>query len=168
VSRKPSDILDFLRRSSPEELPEPEPALEQTPRMVVLRRSQVVVAAAAGALALVLAFLLGLALGGSGDGSDEGASDVGVWVLRVVTYRDDERGQEYAQSVKSQLIRRKLGDEVNLRRFGEGQLAVTVGAWLQAPQDNPQAQSLKRDINEIQDRNGANPFKDAKFWLIRR
>ena len=137
--------------------------------MVVLRRTQVLVASAAGILALVLVFLLGMALGGTGAAeADAAPGNVGVWVLRVVSYKDTARGHEDAQTVKGKLVKFDLGDEVGLRRTSDGWLVVTAGAWLHDPNDNAQARELMKKVKDIKERSGAQAFPDAHFWLIRR
>ena len=63
--------------------------------MLVVRRSQVVVAAVSAGLGLVLAFLLGLGLGG---GSNEPvAAGGGLWVIRVTKYEDSDTGGRLRQ-----------------------------------------------------------------------
>jgi hypothetical protein len=123
--KKPQDLLEFFRRSSGDR---PEAAapqdLEKTPRMLVVRRSQAVVAAVSAGLGLVLAFLLGLGLGGAS--SDPAVAGGGLWVIKVVSYEDNDKGRRYTKTVMSQLERLDLGDEVNLSRVvSDGKLAAS-------------------------------------------
>jgi len=170
LTKKPSDILDFLRSTSAE--PDPvvhDAGLEPTTRMLVLRRSQVVVAAAAGGLALLLTFLLGLAIGGGGDEGGEAASQTGVWTIRVRTYEATDKGLTHAKAVARQLGALELGDEVNVRRvLSEDSLTVTAGAWLEEPRRNSQAKDLLVRIRGIKAKDGRYPFREADFWPIRR
>lgn len=166
--KKPQDLLEFFRRSSGER---PEAAaprdLEKTPRMLVVRRSQAVVAAVSAGLGLVLAFLLGLGLG---SGSSEPAVAGGLWVIKVVAYEDNEKGRHYAKTVMSQLERLDLGDEVNLRRvIDDRKLAVTVGSWISNPRRVAHANELLKKVKGIRGRGDqGQPFVDADFWRIER
>ncbi len=170
--KRPKDPLEFFRRTSGEQdlgPVGPGSELESTPRMLVLRRSQAVVAMAAAAVALLAAFLLGRGLGG-GEAEDAPLGNVGVWVIRVVSYEDNERGRRYAKTVMSQLERLRLGDEVNLRRIGStNKLAVTVGSWLQHPQGEAGADKLLGRVKSIQGRDSnERPFASADYWRIVR
>jgi len=166
--KKPKDLLEFFRRSSGAPDPEALPELEKTPRMLVVRRSQVVVAAVSAGLGLVLAFLLGLGLGG---GSNEPvAAGGGLWVIRVTKYEDSATGGRFAKTVMSQLERLDLGDEVNWRRvISDGKLAVTLGCWMQDPHGDARAEELLKKIKGIRGRGGqVQPFAGADFWRIER
>jgi len=168
--KRPQDLLEFFRRTSGE--PDPGPrgsTLESTTRMLVVRRSQAVVAAAAAGAALLFAFLLGLGMGG-GDAGDPALGDVGVWVIRVVSYDDDDKGRLYAKTVMSQLEKLRLGDEVNLRRIvSTNQLVVTVGSWLQHPKGASEPDTLRKRVRAIQGRDSnERPFADAEYWRITR
>lgn len=167
--RKPHDLLEFFRRSS--ESRQETAALqelEKTPRMLVVRRSQAVVAAVSAGLGLVLAFLLGLGLGGGS--SEPGVAGGGVWVIKVVSYEDNEKGRRYAKTVMSQLERLDLGDEVNLRRvIGDRKLAVTLGSWISNPRGDAHANKLLTKVKGIRGRGDQGlPFADAGFWRIER
>ncbi|MHC4548968.1 MAG: hypothetical protein ACYTEZ_09330 [Planctomycetota bacterium] len=167
--KKPQDLLEFFRRTSDETGSTPDVELEKTPRMMVLRRSQLVVAAAAAGLGVLLAFLIGLGVGGGS--AEEGlVGGVGVWVIRVVSYEDDERGRRYAKMVMSQLERLGLGDEVNLRRLvSDRKLVVTLGSWLRHPGGNADAEKLLAHVREARGRGRQDqPFAGADFWRIRR
>lgn len=167
--KKPKDLLEFFRRSS-ENRPEAAAPqeLEKTPRMLVVRRSQAVVAAVSAGLGLVLAFLLGLGLGGGS--SEPAVAGGGLWVIKVVSYEDNEKGRRYAKTVMSQLERIDLGDEVNLRRvIGDRTLAVTLGCWIRNPKGDAHARKLLTKVQGIRGRGDqGQPFADADFWRIER
>jgi len=166
--KKPQDLLEFFRRSSAAPDAAASQELEKTPRMLVVRRSQAVVVAVSAGLALVLAFLLGLGLGGGS--SEPVAAGGGLWVIRVVTYEDNDTGGRYAKTVMSQLERLDLGDEVNLRRITEdGKLAVTMGCWMHRPHGDSRAEELLKKVKGIRGRGGQDqPFAGAGFWRIER
>jgi len=176
MEKKPQDLLEFLRRSSPEDpapgmRPEPAPpSLEPTPRMLVLRRSQLIVAGVATALAVVLAFLLGLALGGAGEGEPAVAGALaGPWVIRVVTYKDTEAGRKMAKSVQAQLERLLLREVSQQYIPSQEKVVVTIGAWVHPPERFAPARELRRKIRGLSDsRTEKSPFQDADFWRIRR
>jgi len=166
--KKPKDLLEFFRRSSGEPESAAPRELERTPRMLVLRRSQAVVAAVSAGLGLVLAFLLGLGLGGGS--SEPVAAGGGLWVIRVVSYENNDRGQRYTKTVMSQLERLGLGDEINLHRIiSDQKLAVTLGCWIKRPHGDARAQGLLNKVKAIQGRGGqGQPFASADFWRIER
>ena len=166
--KKPQDLLEFFRRSSAAPDPAFQKELERTPRMLVVRRSQAVVAAVSAGLALVLAFLLGLGLGGGS--SEPAAAGGGFWVIQVMKYEDNKTGGRYAKTVQSQLERLDLGDEVNLRRIVEdGELAVTLGCWMSRPHGDARAQELLKKVQGIRGRGGqGQPFTGAGFRRIER
>jgi hypothetical protein len=167
--KKPQDLLEFFRRSSGDR---PEAAalqdLEKTPRMLVVRRSQAVVAAVSAGLGLVLAFLLGIGLGGGS--SEPAVTGGGRWVIKVISYEDNDKGRRYTKTVMSRIERLDLGDEVNLRRvIGDGKLAVTLGCWIRDPHGDARAEELLEKVKGIRGRAGqAQPFARAKFWRIER
>jgi hypothetical protein len=166
--KKPHDLLEFLRRSGDRPDAAARQDLEKTPRMLVVRRSQAVVVAVAAGLGVVLAFLLGLGLGGaSGEPAVAGG---GLWVIKVVSYKDNDKGGRYAKTVMSQLERLELGDEVNLRRVaGDGTLAVTLGCWIRRPHGDARAKELLNKVKGIRGREGQDPpFAGAAFWRIER
>jgi hypothetical protein len=168
--RKPQDLLEFFRRSGDAsnvvDLPVEKPS---GPRVMILRRSQVIVGAACAALGLLLAFLLGLALGGDGSGPapvDNRVSS-GIWTLRVITYDNTERGRQNAKQVMSQLERLDLGDEVGYRRDpANGKVIVILGAWLKRPAGDKRADALKKRVNEIPDINKKLPFESADWYYV--
>jgi len=176
MNRKPQDLLEFYRRTSgsPDEPAgaagdegSSAPALERTHRMLVVRRSQAIVAAVSAVLLVLLAFLLGLAVGGN---DAEPASAAGGWVIKVQSYRDNEAGRRRAKSVMDQL--EKLGwGEVTLQTIpSEDRLAVTLGSWVERPgRDDEEAQALRDKVAALTDkRNSRRPFRDAAFWQIKR
>ncbi|MHC4137067.1 MAG: hypothetical protein ACYS0K_19105 [Planctomycetota bacterium] len=166
--KKPKDLLEFFRRSSGEPEAAALQGLEKTPRMLVVRRSQAVVAAVSVGLGLVLTFLLGLGLGGGA--SEPVAAGGGLWVIKVVSYEDSDTGGRFAKTVMSQLERLDLGDEVNLRRIiGDQKLAVTLGCWIRTPHGDARAQELLNKVRGIRGRGGqGQPFAGAAFWRIER
>jgi hypothetical protein len=154
-------MLEFFRRAGTS--PEPEapgaPRLEPTTRMIVVRRSQAVVAAMIAAAALLLVFLLGHAVGAAG-GSDAAAN---VYVIRAAAYGDDEQGRTFARSVKEQLEKMDLGEEVGVVRVaGENRTVVTVGAWLADPAGRKEARALRDKLRAIKE------LANADFWRMGR
>lgn len=174
MSRKPSDLLDFLRHSAgpvpepPGREPEPPPAeLERTPQIMVVRRSQVIVAAAAAGFALLLAFLLGLALGGGGGEEDVVPTGTRVWGIRLVSYNDTVKGHRLAQATAKQLQAHEL-EEVTVQSIpSKGTIVVMLGAWLTPPSKNEAAQALLAHVKKLS-RDGIQAFPDARFWSIER
>jgi len=162
-------MLEFFRRaSSPEDVAQG-PALEPTPRMLVLRRSQAIVAGAAAVAALVLFFLLGMAVGSAGGGETVGAAP-DVYVLLAAHYGDDEKGRGLAKAVKDQLDRLNLGEEVAVVRDAAGnRMVVAVGAWLEDPGSRKEAIALRDRLRSIKDeRTREAPFAGADFWRMKR
>ena len=148
----------------------------QPTRMVVLRRSQVIVAAAVAGLLLILAFVLGLALGGgdeaaSTDSIGPDGSVVGggapVWVIRVASYKDTDDGRAIARSVAQQL---EQLDEVTLQTIrSSDSVVVTLGSWLRNPNRNEAAKALLQRVHDMRDQQGGErPFQSAMFWSIQR
>jgi hypothetical protein len=165
--RKPQDLLEFFRRSSTDPDAAALQELEKMPRMLVVRRSQAIVAVVAAGLVVVLAFLLGLGLGGGSSGATVGG---GLFVIKVVTYEDSDKGGRYAKTVMSQLERLNLGDEVNVRRVVDDRtLAVTLGSWIRDPRGDARANELLKKVRDIRGRGGQEqPFASADFWRIER
>ena len=162
-------MLEFFRRSAPAEsgAAPSSPALEPTTRMLVLRRSQAVVAGAAAVAALLLAFLLGHAVGTSGGGSE--ATGPGVYVIRAVSYADDEKGKDFARKMKEQLDRMDLGEEVGVLDVpSESYTVVTVGSWLSDPAGRKEARALRDKLRALKDSTQATPFANAEFWRMER
>jgi len=165
---KPRDMLEFLRRASGRPAGTEQPAsagLEATPRMVVLRRSQVVVAGAVTAGALLLAFLVGMAAADRGAGRQ-------VYVIRAASFQDDAAGRQVALTRKRQLEQMEqldLGEVQIVRDPALQSVAVTVGAWESDPSRSERARSLLGQIQRIQVQNTREtPFRDASFWRIER
>jgi len=164
---KPRDMLEFFRRAAPADAdaPPPPPALEPTTRMLVLRRSQAVVAMVAAAAALLLAFLLGHAVGASGGGE---APLPEMFVIRAATYKG-ELGKGHAQSMKQQLEKMDLGDEVQVLEVpSESSTVVTVGSWFTNPEERKEARALLGKLRGLRDSEQATPFSDAEFWRMKR
>jgi hypothetical protein len=161
-------MLEFFRRTAPADAAPPPPELEPLPRMLVLRRSQAVVAIVACGFALLLAFLLGHAVGAPGRSDDALAPD--VYVIRAAAYRDDDQGKIAAESVRQQLERLDLGEEIGLRHVpSERTTVVTVGSWLTNPEASKVARALRDRLRALKDRGTQQaPFAEADFWLIRR
>jgi len=182
MNRKPSDILDFLRNASSE--PEPvspaappdappqtrpdrsDPGPHKSPRMLVLRRSQVMVASVAVGLVVILAFLLGMAAT-STDDRVPALLGVRVWGIRAITYNDTKSGRMQASATKKALQARNL-EEVTLQRVrSKGEIVVMLGAWLTDPTDNRRQKELLATVRKLQQR-GKMAFPDAYLWSIQR
>jgi hypothetical protein len=178
MHKKPQDMLEFFRRASAEEPGETvavaaeeerEPSLEATPRLQLVRRSQIVVAAVAAGLAVILAFVLGLALGGD-EVAPVATQGVGGWVIRVISYDDNPRNEEIAQGVMGFLAKQYPQLEVTLQRIpSQEQIVVTVGSWVHHPDRYPRARQLLDEVRKIDDkRSGKLHFSEAYFWRIER
>jgi len=163
---KPRDMLEFFRRSAPEQVEAPPPPqLQPTTRMLVLRRSQAVVVLVAGAATLVLAFLLGLAFGGSGGG----ATGPEVFVLRAADYAAGEEGRSHARKMKEEIEKLDLGEEVQVLDVeSEGRTVVAVGSWLTNPVGRKEAIALREKLRAVKDATKATPFAGAEFWRMKR
>ncbi len=158
-------MLEFFRRSTPADAV-PSPALEPTTRMLVLRRSQAVVAGAVAIAALLLAFLVGHAVGASGGDDALGPE---VYVIRAVAYGDDGKGEGFARRMKEQLEKMDLGEEVRIFQVpSESRTVVTVGSWLSDPEGSKDAVALRDKLRGLKDSNQAMPFADAAFWRMKR
>jgi hypothetical protein len=164
---KPRDMLEFFRRSAPEQADAPPlRPLEPTTRMLVLRRSQAVVVLAAAAAALLLAFLLGHAFGAS---RSDVATGPEVFVIRAASYAGDEQGASYARKVKEMIEKLDLGEEVHVLDVeSEGRTVVTVGSWLTKPEGRKDARALLEKLRALKNNTQAAPFADAEFWLMKR
>lgn len=164
---KPRDMLEFFRRSAPEDPAAPAPPqLEATTRMLVLRRSQAVVVLAAAAATLVLAFLLGHALGTSRPAT---ARQSEVFVIRAASYASGEQGVAVARKVKEEIEKLDLGEEVHVLDVeSEGRTVVTVGSWLSNPEGRKEARALRTKLRAVKNTTQAAPFADADFWLMKR
>ena len=172
MRKPPADLLEFLRKSNEDE-PAPMPIREaprpeRTVPMVVLRRSQVNVAAVAAGLALILVFLLGLGMGGDSEPEATSSISQGVWGIRVVSYKDTERGRVDARTTQNLLQRLDL-DEVTLQRIpSQGRLVVMVGSWLNDPRDNARAAEILAKVQNLSARGMNRAFPDAQIWSIQR
>jgi hypothetical protein len=160
-------MLEFFRRSAPEQDDAPPPpSLQPTPRMLVLRRSQAVVAVAAGAAALVLAFVLGLAVGGPGDAGAEGTE---VFVIRAASYGGDAPGAAFARKMKAEIEKLDLGEEIHVLEVpSEGRTVVTVGSWIANPEGRKEARAVRDKLRSVKDATQSAPFADADFWPMKR
>jgi hypothetical protein len=163
-------MLEFFRRSAPEKAEPseraPAPALEPTTRMLVLRRSQAIVAAAAAVAALLLAFLVGHAVGGSGG---DGGAPAEVYVIRAVEFGDDETGVSSARRTKEQLDKLNLGDEIQILHVpSRSRTVVAVGSWLSNPLGSKDACDLRDKLRGTKDVKQATPFASADFWKMER
>jgi hypothetical protein len=160
-------MLEFFRRSAPEQADAPAPrALEPTTRMLVLRRSQAVVVLAAAGAALVLAFVLGHAAGASGARAGGGPE---VFVIRAASYARDAQGATHARRVKQEIENLGLGEEVHVLEVeSEGRTVVTVGSWLSNPEGLRDALALRAKLRAVKDNTQAAPFAGAEFWLVER
>lgn len=176
MSRKPpQDMLEFLRRQTggpetpplePERPAEAPPPMERTPRMLVLRRSQAIVAGVAALLLVLLAFLVGRAAG------TRGALEAGeartVFVIRAITFPDSEQGRADARRVANALA---AVDQVTLhalaRDGGQRDVVVAVGAWLQDPKDDPHARAALERVRATEIA-GKRDLASAYFWQIQR
>jgi hypothetical protein len=163
-------MLEFFRRAAPERPDEPAPSapsLEPTTRMLVLRRSQAIVAGCAAAATLLLAFLVGHAVGSSG--GDSGVVAREVFVIRAVAYGDDEQGLSFARKTKEELDKLNLGDEVQVVRVpSESRTVVAVGSWLSDPLTRKDARDLRDKLRAWRDTTKATPFANADFWRMER
>jgi hypothetical protein len=164
-------MLEFFRRSAPAESGAPSSssssALEPTTRMLVLRRSQAVVAGCAAAAALLLAFLVGHAVGASGGGDVVPGPE--VYVIRAVSYADDDKGRSFARTMKEHLEQMDLGEEVGVVQVpSESHTVVTVGSWLSDPAGRKEARALREKLRALKDKTQAMPFANAEFWRMER
>jgi len=183
--QRPRDILEFLRRASTEEpaveVAPPEtapvrPSPERAPHvtvssgdtpMVVLRRSQIIVACVAAGLLIVLAFLLGLA------SSEAEAQASGLttrfYTIKLIEYPDTRNGEINAKSLLGDLERR-FDEEVTIQRLDrDRKLVVALGSWLQHPKENRRAMRLLKEVKELTVAGGTQkPFESAYFFQIKR
>jgi len=175
MSKKPQDLLEFLRRSSGDSEPvsaaparEKQPPRESAPRMLVLRRSQLVVAVTAIGLFVILAFVVGLIVGEGSEAPAAPVAKTGVWVIRAISFHDTDAGRESARMVRQQLKERQI-DDVTLHTLrSDNTLVVSVGSWLSDPRKDDRATTLLSRIRSWPDDLGKQPFHDAQFWQIQR
>ncbi len=177
--KKATDLLDFYRRTrgeTPAHAPQTTDLQERMdragPRLVLIRRSQVFIAAAAAGLVVILAFMLGMALGG-GDESDAAptqrlSSVVAPYVIRVASYPDTDRGRQHAQIVAAQLKRVIANEEVTIHRLTDSQrIVVSMGSWRSAGA-KPMATDLLDMIKSLKEDDGSQAFGDANWWRVTR
>ncbi len=168
---KPNDILEFLRRQAepdpPQEAPKDASRPEENSDLTLrLTRRQQAIAGAVAVLALFLAGLIGAAVGGSGpDSAAAAASPAKVWVIRAVSYKDNETNRVRAREVAQWLERRGLGQATLRRLPKQGLLVVVLGAWLENPVEDLAAQKLVQRVQNL-DWNGEKPFHGAFLWQI--
>jgi hypothetical protein len=161
-------MLEFFRRGATADPAAPSRELEPTTRMLVLRRSQAVVAGAAAVAALLLAFLVGHAVGAGGR-TDEAVLAVPVYVIRAAEYGDDEKGKGFARTRKEQLDKMGLGKEVSILEVpSESRTVVAVGSWLSDPEGQKDAVALREKLRGIKDNTQGTPFAGAAFWRMKR
>ncbi len=178
MERKPQDLLEFLRRNAAGEGADASataPRADAPPRAqatdLVLRRSQIFVAAVAGGLLVVLAFVLGLVVARPAPHAATGAaaeSATPVWTIRLITYQATEQGEINAKITMNNLETLFPG-QVSLQRIpGRDEIVVTVGAWLRDPKQDPKAIELLDQIRNQQDVAGKKHFPKSYFWTLPR
>ncbi len=184
MARKPQDMLEFLRRQNADEtappegalpdepagpMAEPAPHLEPTARVLVLRRSQVVVSCIAGGLLLLLVFLVGLRTGQAKSPKAPAASPPGAampfWVIRVVTYKDSEQGWADARRMKVAL--NELGQVTFHKILSTQDLVVALGSWLEDPKEDRAARALLEQVRTLEVA-ARRDFGGAHYWQIQR
>ena len=186
--QRPRDILEFLRRASsdepPVEIAEAEPAIEREPTvapgphvtvssgdtpMVVMRRSQVVVACVAAGLLIILAFLLGLTTAGGEDGWGGASAPTRFYTIKLIELPDTRSGEITAKMLMADLERR-FDEEVTIERLDRDRtLFLALGSWLKDPKENRRAMELRDAARKLAVRGrDESPFKDAYFFQIKR
>jgi len=179
--QRPRDILEFLRRTSGDEPAvevAPEPGPQRPPHvtvsssdapMVVLRRSQVIVACVAAGLLIVLAFLLGLTSAGEGGEAANGATASSLYTIKLIEYPATRNGEVNAKTLKAEL-ERVFDEDVTIQRLDRDRtLFVALGCWLSNPRENRQAQELLARVKKLAGRgSGDRPFEGAYFFPIKR
>jgi hypothetical protein len=179
--QRPRDILEFLRRASTDE-----PAVEVAPKesapvraphvtvssgdtpMIVLRRSQVIVACVAAGLLIVLAFLLGLASSDSGEAA-AAAGSARFYTIKLIEYPDTRSGEINAKTLMADLERR-FDEEVTIERLDrDRKLVVALGSWLKHPRENRRAVQLLEEVKGLKVAGSDTlPFESAYFFQIKR
>ena len=136
---------------------------------MVFRRSQVIVAATAAGLGIILAFLIGMASGGEGGEPAETFGKVGVYTIRVIAYDNTETGQIRAKTLKGQL-EQPGWDEVLIERLDrDGKLLVTIGSWVSNPNTNKEAVALREKVRALRTQGSSKlQFEEAYFVRIKR
>jgi hypothetical protein len=140
--------------------------MERTPRMLVLRRSQAIVATAVAALLVVLAFFVGRAAGTQA--APAAGEARAIFVIRAITFPDSEQGRADARRVANALA--GVG-QVTLhavtREGGQRDVVVAVGAWLKDPRDDPDARAALERVRATEIA-GKRDLASAYFWQIQR
>lgn len=186
--QRPRDILEFLRRASsdeapvevadPETTPEPQAIPPAGPHvtvssgdtpMVVLRRSQVVVACVAGGLLIILAFLLGLATADPGPAEDGVGVPLRFYTIKAIEFDDTRSGQINAKTLKAELERR-FDEEVTIQTLDrDRRIFLALGSWLEHPKANRRAMELLKAVKKLSVRGSEkSPFEDAYFFQVKR
>ena len=166
MTRRPQDLLEFLRQRQ-----EPEAPVQTAPapvpprrtvttssgsRLLVFRTTQVAVAGAAAGLLVILAYVLGGALGGTAPPEESPPK----FVIRAATFSNSETGRGKANLLAQDLVNSGLGPvrlyEIKARRH----LVVTVGSWDRNP---GAAQILRRRVRDFGPE-GEKPLQGADFW----
>ena len=132
------------------------------------------ITAAIALLLVILAFVVGLNAGTGPDnaGSAGSPAPTKVWVLRAATLKDNENNRVVAKAYQLNL-RDYYDEEILVHPLEEeGQLVLTVGAWLKNPEDEPEeykaAIEMRDQIRKAQDQEGKFLFQDAYFWQLTR
>lgn len=187
--QRPRDILEFLRRAAVEETAEeprlevapPEPAPTRAPAtphvtvssgdapMVVLRRTQVIVACVTAGLLIILAFLLGLATGEGQAAEAAAAGTTRFHTIKVIEFADNRNGEIRAKTLLADLERR-FDEEVTIERLDRDRtLFLALGSWLKNPNENREAKRLLKEVRELTARGRSEkPFKSAYFFTVKR
>jgi hypothetical protein len=137
--------------------------------MVVLRRSQVVVAGVAAGLLIVLAYMLGSTWGDENAADQKVYGPVGVWTIVVIEYNDNPHGQISAKAIKAGLAKRDW-DEVMIEQLDrDRKLWVTIGSWVSNPKTNRRAMSLLSAVQKLRVQGSDKlEFAEAYFARIER
>ncbi|MDH3590393.1 MAG: hypothetical protein OER88_00840 [Planctomycetota bacterium] len=169
--KKATDLLDFYRRTHdriPDSITTED--LERGPRLMLIRRTQIVVAGVAAGLVVVLAFLFGMAMGGDEAEPETVAESLGItasWVIRVASYSDTKAGRANAKFLMSQLERMDLED-VSLHRIpSQNVLVVALGSWAKKPVRGGPVELLDTVRNLPDHRDNSKPFASADMWQIK-
>jgi hypothetical protein len=137
--------------------------------MVVLRRSQVVVAAVTAGLLILLAFLLGLA--SSGETAEEAAARAPVrfYTIKLTEFSDTRNGKLAAKTLLAEL-EQEFDEEVTIERLDrDRRLFLALGSWLKNPRENRRAMDLMKKVQKLRaPGHKSPPFKDAYIFAIKR
>jgi hypothetical protein len=179
--QRPRDILEFLRRASTDEpatevveAPKPKPTPHVTVSsgdapMVVLRRSQVVVACVVAGLLAILAFLLGLASSTADAEVGGGGAPIRFYTIKLIELPDTRNGKLTAKTLLAEL-ETELGEEVTIERLDrDRRLFLALGSWLKNPRENRRAMDLLKQAQALRAPGHEEPpFKEAYFFPIKR